>query len=220
TQALIIVASALFVIWEGARRMMNPEPIERGGLAIAVMTLSIVLTAGLAFVQTRAIRATGSLAIEADRAHYLGDLGGNLAVLLAVALAAYGGYARIDALAGLAVAGFLLASAGSVGRKSVNQLMDRELPSQQRSQILRIAMAHPDVAGVHALRTRRAGRETFIQLHLELPPEMQLARAHAIADAVEQDIMVAFPKADVLIHQDPHGRDEAHDAFGRRPAAP
>jgi ferrous-iron efflux pump FieF len=58
---------------------------------------------------------------------------------------------------------------------------------------------------VHDLRTRRSGLATFIQFHLELDPAMPLARAHAIADAVETEILAAFPNAEIIIHQDPAG---------------
>jgi len=216
-QTVLITGSALVVTSEGVGRLISPEPIARGGAAIAVMVFSIAMTGGLAAAQTYAIRRTGSLAVEADRAHYAGDLASNLAVLGALALSAYGGFQRVDALAGLAVAGFLVASASAVGRKAINQLMDRELPEATRARIVEIARSEPQVAGVHALRTRKAGRETFIQLHLELPPDMALAEAHAIADRVERALQSEFPKADVLIHQDPHGRWEDHDAYGRRP---
>src|SRR3546814_2209433 len=54
----------------------------------------------------------------------------------------------------------------------------------------------------------RSGLSTFIQLHLELAPEMTLVRAHVISDEVEAEVQAAFPGAEVIIHQDPHGVEE------------
>ena len=68
-----------------------------------------------------------------------------------------------------------------------------------------IVRRHSAVVSIHDLRTRRAGHRSFIQLHLELPPEMSLIEAHRISDEVEDAIKAAFPDAEVLTHQDPAG---------------
>jgi ferrous-iron efflux pump FieF len=65
---------------------------------------------------------------------------------------------------------------------------------------------------VHDLRTRSAGTHIFVQMHIELDADMRLARAHEIADAVEHEIRAAYPNAEIIIHQDPAGIDEAHRA--------
>jgi ferrous-iron efflux pump FieF len=86
--------------------------------------------------------------------------------------------------------------------------MDREMSDDERAQIKALVIAEPGVLSLHDLRTRRAGHNVFIQLHLDLPPEMTLREAHVISDSVEARIMAAFPGAEVLIHQDPDGVDE------------
>ena len=58
---------------------------------------------------------------------------------------------------------------------------------------------------LHELKTRKAGLSTFIQVHIELDPEMKLAQAHAVSDAVERALCAEFPGAEVIIHQDPAG---------------
>ncbi len=92
-----------------------------------------------------------------------------------------------------------------VFRQSYDQLMDRELPDTDREKIKAVVRAHGEVKSMHDLRTRSAGVNTFIQLHIELDPEIKLLRAHEISDAVEADLMAAFPRAEVIIHQDPAG---------------
>jgi ferrous-iron efflux pump FieF len=56
---------------------------------------------------------------------------------------------------------------------------------------------------VHELKTRQAGISTFMQLHLALDPTMPLAEAHAVSDAVERALRLAYPGAEIIIHQDP-----------------
>lgn len=90
-------------------------------------------------------------------------------------------------------------------RRSYDQLMDRELPETERERIKAIAMRRREVRNLHDLRTRAAGIATFIQLHIELDPEISLTRAHELSDAVEADIRAAYPNAEVIIHQDPAG---------------
>ena len=90
-------------------------------------------------------------------------------------------------------------------RQSYDQLMDRELPDSERERIKALVMAHDSVRDLHDLRTRAAGIATFIQMHIELDPAMSLTRAHEVSDAVEADIMAAYPTAEIIIHQDPAG---------------
>ena len=66
------------------------------------------------------------------------------------------------------------------------------------------------MSDVHELRTRESGLDKFIQFHLEMDGDMSLRRAHAIADAVEAELMEAFPNAEIIIHQDPEDLDEDH----------
>jgi ferrous-iron efflux pump FieF len=83
--------------------------------------------------------------------------------------------------------------------------MDTEFDEADRNRIKDIVKAHKEVISLHDLRTRRAGHNSFIQMHLELPPDMTLAEAHRISDEVEAEITKAFPDAEVLTHQDPAG---------------
>jgi ferrous-iron efflux pump FieF len=83
--------------------------------------------------------------------------------------------------------------------------MDRELPDEDRAKIKSLVMRHAEVRNLHDLRTRASGLNTFIQFHIELDADISLTRAHEISDAVEADVMEAFPKAEILIHQDPAG---------------
>jgi ferrous-iron efflux pump FieF len=83
--------------------------------------------------------------------------------------------------------------------------MDRELPDEDRIRIKTLVMRHGEVRNLHDLRTRASGLNTFIQFHIELDADISLTRAHEISDAVEADVMKAFPKAEILIHQDPAG---------------
>ena len=214
-QLILISGSAVFVLVEAIRHLATPRAIENSQFAVSVMVLSIVLTVILVAVQTIAVRRSGSMATESDRAHYIGDFLGNTGTLLAVVLAANFGLLRADGIAGLIAAGFLFWSVWEIGRRALPQLMDEEMGVEERATITRIALSDPDVLGVHAVRTRKAGATPYMQMHLELDPDIRLRTSHQIAERVQRRLLKEFPGADVIIHQDLHGQHEAHDEFGR-----
>ncbi len=204
-QGAFITASALFLVIQAINRILAPEPLDNSIEALAVMCVAILCAILLILYQRRVVARTGSVAVEADQTHYIGDLATNIGVVLALVLTAYLGWTLADPLIAIAVAGIMLYTAFGVGRQSLHQLMDRELPDEERARIRRIAEAHGAVRNVHDLKTRSAGLSTFIQLHLALDPDMKLADAHQVSDAVEKAIQNAFPGAEVIIHQDPAG---------------
>jgi len=203
-QGAFIAASALFLSIHAVQRIWAPEPIDNSIPALAVMCISIVATLLLVLYQRRVVARTGSLAVAADSSHYASDLITNLGVILALVLATWMGWALADPLIALGIAGVLVWTAWGVGRRSLDQLMDHELPEEDRGRIRRIAENHPAVVNAHDLKTREAGLSTFIQLHLALRPDMTLAQAHVVSEAVESAIREAYPGADIIIHQDPH----------------
>jgi len=204
-QGAFITASALFLVIQAVNRILVPEPIEHSVAALVVMCVAIACAIGLILYERKVVAKTGSLAVEADQTHYFADLVTNIGVVLALLLSSFLGWTLADPLIAIAVSGVMLWSALGVVRQSFNQLMDRELPDEERARICRIAQSHRAVKNVHDLKTRMAGLSTFIQLHLALDPDISLAEAHVISDAVERALLQAYPGADVIIHQDPAG---------------
>ena len=201
-QAVFIAGSAVFLLVEATRRLLHPVAPESWDIGVLVMLVSIGLTFALVLFQRHVVRVTDSPAIRADALHFRADLLVNASVVLALLLAAWG-WPGFDALFAAAIALYILASVKQILAQSVDHLMDRELPEGKREKIKRIALDHPGVLGLHDLRSRRAGRVTFIQFHLELADELSLMEAHRIADEVEARLLGAFPGADILIHTDP-----------------
>jgi ferrous-iron efflux pump FieF len=212
-QALIISGSAVYVGIEAVRRLLAPEPLAAPGAALGTIGVSLVLTIALFAFQRYVIAKTGSLAISADSVHYQADIVTNLALLAGLFVSYRLSWYFIDPLLGLLVVALILWSVRKIARDSLDVLLDRELPDNTRSRLKRIIAGHPAVLGFHDVRTRSAGSTEFIQLHLELDPNMTLLEAHAISEEVEVEVRKAFPRAEVLIHVDPHGVPEPRDSF-------
>ena len=213
-QATFISGSALFLVFEASHRLFTPAPVSHTGFGIGVMVFAIVATFILTRFQAYVVRKTGSIAIQADALHYFGDLLVNGSVILALLLVSQMGWIWADPIIGLGIAAYILVNAWRIARGAYDMLMDRELPDDDRQRIKDIVQSHPAVIGSHDLRTRASGRDTFIQIHLELDGEMTLLRSHEIADEVEARLLEIFPGAEVIIHQDPHGIEEPRARFG------
>ena len=213
-QAAFITGSAVFLMIGALDLLFDPRPIHNPGVGIVVMLISIGATAVLVLFQRSVIRRTKSVVVRADSLHYLGDLLINAAVIVALLGATQLGWMILDPLFAIGIAAYILKTAWSIASESLHMLMDRELPDQDRARIERIVRAHPEVLDMHDLRTRLAGPQTFIQLHLELNGDLSLWDAHMIADQVEAELRSAFPGAEVIIHEDPHGIVEPRARFG------
>lgn len=209
-QSGLVAVSSVVVAIEALPHLVRPAAISHGLESLAVMVVSIVLTAGLVTVQTQAVRRTGSVATRADRLHYIGDLASNLVVMLGIGLGAMFNVTWADALAALVVVGWLLWGSFGVAREAADHLLDRELPEAERARIRALAEIDPRMGRVHDLRTRTSGPYVHIQFHAELPPTLTLEAAHEIVVAAEDRIRTEFPTADVIIHPDPHGRAAPH----------
>ena len=207
-QSAFIVGSALFLIFEAINRFSHQQVLENGMVGIGVMLITIALTGLLVKFQRYVVKKTGSIAITADSLHYAGDLLLNLSVIVALILSIYLDWQIADPIFALMIAFYILRSAWVIGKQSLAQLMDQELPDEVREEIKAIALQHPEVLNLHELRTRSSGRQYFFQLHLEMDGELKLKEAHQIANAVEIEICKAFPNAEVIIHEDMEGLHE------------
>lgn len=213
-QGAFIAGSALFLFVEAGQRFAEPVQPEHSTLGIAVMVLSIGLTGGLVIFQRYVMQRTRSLAIGADRLHYLGDLLTNALVIVSLLAAGLPGMQWADPLGAIVIAGIILKSAVEIMRQSYDHLMDREMSDDERERIAGIVREHPEAHSLHDLRTRMAGNQAFIQFHLELDPEITLREAHRISDEIEAKLLSVFPGAQIIIHQDPLGVDEPRAEFG------
>lgn len=213
-QSGFVLGSAGFLLVHAGERLVRPTPVSNTEVGYAVMALAIGLTIALVLYQRYVVRRTGSLAIKADSLHYSVDLLSNVSVMFALALSSRFGWLWADPLVAIAISLFILHSAWQILKDSLNLLMDRELPDEDRERIRRIACSHPEVIDIHDLRTRSSGTHVFIQFHLELDGNMTLLDAHTIADQVMNELEQAFPDAEVLIHEDPHGVTERRAVLG------
>jgi len=209
-QICLIVFSAFHLFEEAIERINHPEPVAQSSFAIATMIVFIAVTLWLLIAQSWAIRATGSVAVKGDRAHYFADMLGNIFVIIGIAATSYTPFLRADAIVGGLMALWLLWTAFRIAQLAWAQLMDRELPEDQRHYIRSLAAQDPRVHGVRDLRSRASGPHIHVQMRLDLDDSLSLSEAHDIIIAAEKRIMDEYKAADILIHPHPVGCDHTH----------
>ena len=203
-QSVFIASSALWLLVETSHRFFNPTPLVASSIATMIMISATLLTALLVMWQRYVIRHTKSIAIEADSLHYYGDFLSDIAVLISLNLSFWFGWYRLDSMLATLIAGYILYTSWKIAIVSLNILMDREFPEQERQHIKQIVLQNPRVLKIDDLRTRSSGQKDFIQMHLELESDLPLATAHQISEEVSKEIHKQFSRAEIIIHQKPY----------------
>jgi len=204
-QVTLISLSAFGIGFQAVQNLLAGNDTYAANDGIAVSVIAIAATFALLAWQRYVIRRTGSVAIRTDNVHYKSDLALNLAVIAALVLDQYLGLHSADALFGLGITAWLLWGAWHASSEALNHLMDREWPDERREQFLTVLARHPEIRGVHDLRTRTSGTHDFVQFHMAIDGRMSVAEAHRVMDEVEAKIAREFPGVEVLIHPDPEG---------------
>lgn len=204
-QIILIVLSASAIAFRAVERLAYGGETRAAENGIIVSVVAIVATFALIAWQRHVIRRTGSVAIRTDSVHYQSDLLLNVAVIAALVLDQYIGFAMADPLFGLAIAGWLLWNAWQAASEAIDHLMDREWPEEKRRAFVEAAARHPELSNLHDLRTRTSGHHDFAQFHVDLPGRMSVKEAHDIIERVETDLCGRFPGLELLIHIDPLG---------------
>ncbi len=205
-QVVVIALSALAILYRAIERLMTGEVTAHAEYGIGVSVIAIAATLGLLAYQRFVIARTGSVAIHADHVHYQSDVLLNTAVIVALALDQYAGIGWADPAFGIAIALFLFVGAWRASTQAIDQLMDREWPVDKRQRFLEVAARHPELNGIHDLRTRTSGTQDFVQFHVWVDPAMTVAEAHRVMDEVEDKLAHEFPATEILIHLDPEGQ--------------
>lgn len=204
-QSIFIALSSLWLMHEVVERLYQPIEISYNKTAVVVMIASTLLTSLLVVGQRYVIKKTNSLAVSADCLHYQTDILTNLGVLVSLAVSLQFNFIYFDTIVGAGIALYILYTSWQIAVKSFDILMDRELSQETLEKIRQIVQAHPQVLGIHDLRTRSSGHHDFAQMHLDLESTLTLEQAHQIADDVAHQICQIFPSMEIIIHQDPVG---------------
>lgn len=214
-EALLIVAVALTVAYAAVRALVlgTHEGIDHGP-ALLVMGVSMLVNIFISGHLYRVAHRHESLALEADAAHLRTDVWTSAAVLLGLGVIylveLLGREALwIDPALALLVAALIMTQGTRIARDGLNQLLDRALPEEEVARIASKIQEHAgDFVEFHRLRSRRAGHERHLDLHLVVCDGLTVARAHELTDHLETEIAALYPHTQVIIHVEPCRAEE------------
>lgn len=212
--SVFIAGSAFYLVIYAIDRLLTPQAIQHADAGVWYMVISLLMTLGLIAFQRYVIAKTHSSAIKADSLHYLTDVASTLLVIVSLLLSQY---QWLDPLLALAIALWILRSAIQIAQEAANQLLDRELPEEERLEMQQIILSIPKVRGFNDLRTYQSGPNRFAQLDLELDAYLTLKEAHHITEEVTQALKTRFEGLDVMLHQEPVSlkNDPQHHTWGK-----
>ncbi|HEY9212259.1 MAG TPA: cation diffusion facilitator family transporter, partial [Ancylobacter sp.] len=177
---VLIVVAALSILHEVYYGWLSPRPFDANINGLMVNAGAGVINAIWCAVLLRQGRRARSPALTADGRHLLTDVISSAGVLVGVFLAANTGFERLDLILAGLVALNILWSGWTVLKESVGGLMDQAVPAETLGRIrVRIAEEASGAIEAHDLRTRQAGRMTFVDFHLVVPGDMAVSEAHA-----------------------------------------
>ncbi len=203
-EAILIGAGGVFIFYQALHRLTAGEAEIDIGLGIIAMAITAAVNLGVALYVSRAAKATGSVALAAGTRHLFTNLVQAAAVIIALTLVGLTGRREFDAIVALVLSGFLVFSATRIALGASRQIMDVRLPPAEEDVILETILRYgEDVRGFHKLRTRRSGRQRYVELHLIVDAGRSVREMHAICDRIEKDIVEALPGAEVTIHVEP-----------------
>ncbi len=206
-EGVLIVGAAVAIFWQAALSFLTPHGVEQPLLGIAASSIGSVLNAAWSFVLQREGRKSRSPALIADGKHLQVDVVTSIGVLLGFALVFLTGQKFLDPAIAALVALHVLWSGWQLMSESVGGLMDEAVPDDRMARIRELIAGNADGAiEAHDIKSRCAGRLTFIEFHLVVPGTMNVSDAHDICDRIERVLKTDGPDTSVSIHVEPDNK--------------
>lgn len=210
-EGVMILVAALLILREAYEGIMAPRTLDAPWQGLAVNAVAGGINAIWCTVLLRAGRRHKSPALVADGQHLLTDVLSSAGVIVGVSLAALTGLHILDPILAVLVALNIVWSGWTLVRQSVGGLMDVAVPTQDLNAIREVIAANADGAiEAHDVRTRQAGKMTFIDFHLVVPGTMPVQEAHSICDRIEQQLRARIEPVQITIHVEPEDKAKHH----------
>lgn len=216
-EGVLIIFAAIAIVITAGIRLFQPQPLEMMGVGLLVSLLASLFNLGTARILLRAGKQYESITLEADGQHLMTDVWTSAGVLVGLALAWLTGWIWLDAVIALLVGLNILRTGGDILRRSVDGLMDAVLPAEEMQSIEQVMDTYREQGIMfHALRTRRAASERFVSVHMLVPGDWTVHRAHCLAEEFENAVRAQLRNTSIITHLESledsrsfhHGTDE------------
>lgn len=205
-EGVLIIVAALLILHAAWQALREPRALSEPWLGLAISGVATVINAAWAWTLITSGRRWRSPALVADGWHLFSDVATSVGVIAGLVLAALTGWTVLDPLMAMLVAVNILVAGGRVVSSSVSGLMDEAVDGEISRRIRAVISETAEGAiEAHDIRTRTAGRATFIDFHLVVPGKMTVADAHRICDRIERALESEIEGAEIVIHVEPEG---------------
>jgi len=203
-EGFLILLAAVSIGYAAIDRLLHPQAIEAVGVGLLVSVVASLINLFAARQLLKAGRANNSITLEADAKHLMTDVWTSVGVIIGVGLVWLSGWLWLDPLIALLVAANIVWTGWELLHRSASGLMDEAIPQEQLDAVERVLQRYRQQGlDFHALRTRQAGRQAFISLHVLVPGEWTVQRGHDLVEQIEADIRAVVMFSHLTTHLEP-----------------
>ena len=209
-EALLIFIAAIWIMAEAYEKIIHGANVDTIGVGIAVMAFATLVNWLVSSLLMKTARKTDSIALEADAMHLRTDVYTSLGVMLGLLIIAVTKIQLLDPIIAIAVALLICKAAYDLTVKALVPLLDVALPHDEEEAIKEaINIVSPEgLVNFHQLRTRKAGSERYVDMHIVFPRDLTIAEVHDLCDRIENEIEIRLQHVHVLVHAEPcEGQD-------------
>ncbi len=212
-EGVIISMSGLFLLYTAIKKYFSGETSSYLDVSLIVMIISLFITIGLVAYLNAVAKKTNNMVIKADALHYKTDVWVNGAVLFSIVAVYLTGYEIVDILVGAAISIYIIYSAYELIEEGILVLLDRALEDEISEKIIDIIHNEKVVNDHHFLKTRTAGNDNFVEVHLVFDCLISLMEAHKASDRIEEKITTLDKTKNwvINIHMDPYDDSEINN---------
>ena len=203
-QGILIFIAAGLIVYSSVGRIINKTPVEVAEVGMVAMAVSMIASILLSRHLLKVSRATGSVVLEANARNITADIYSTAAVLVGLLVVRFTGLNILDPVIAIGIAFYIAKIAYDAINKPLLGLVDASLPRSEQA-VIKSCLAEQGnlIVGFHELRTRRSGKQRYIDLHLVMARGISLEQAHRVCDSLEVDIQSKLPRTNVTIHVEP-----------------
>lgn len=203
-EAMLIVFAGVMIIRSAVPKLSGGGEIESLGLGAGVMAVSVLVNLFVSRKLLKTAKKTDSPALAADGWHLMTDVYTSFGVFAGLAAIHFTGLTILDPIIAILVALLIFKAAFDLIRESVLSILDVNLPKYEEDIIQGVLISYEaEYVEFHDLRTRKAGSDRYVDLHLVVPKHQDIQAVHNLCDRIEDDLRLQLPGVQVLIHTEP-----------------
>jgi len=203
-EGILIFIAAGLIITKAIKKIIQPEPLSETNIAMLVMFISAITNIIISSILYKVAKKEDSIALEADALHLKTDVYTSAGVGAGILLIKLTGLHILDPVIAILVAALIIKEAYHLCLKAFRSLLDEKLPDHEEEAISQVINKYSnEIINYHDLKTRKAGNQRYVELHIVVNPLMTVEESHAICDHIENELNEIMGNISVNIHIEP-----------------